>query len=76
MVRVRLRGMRSFRIPTNPLPPALPGLDVTVSRLETIRPDMPVPLAGGGNAMLYLEELEGEAEVVMQHRSRRCGGPA
>lgn len=56
----------SFRIPTNPLPPALPGLDVTVSRLETIRPDMPVPLAGGGNAMLYLEELEGEAEVVMR----------
>ena len=56
----------NFRIPTNPLPPALPGLDVTVSRLETIRPDMPVPLAGGGNAMLYLEELEGEAEVVMR----------
>ena len=55
----------SFRIPTNPLPPALPGLDVTVSRLETLRPDMPVPLAGGGNAMLYLEELESEAEVVM-----------
>jgi beta-galactosidase len=26
-----------------PLPPAIPGLDVTVARVETMRPDMPVP---------------------------------
>ncbi|WP_136443935.1 beta-galactosidase [Pacificoceanicola onchidii] len=53
-----------FAIPT-PLPPALPGLDVTVSRVETIRPDMPRPLHGGGAAQLYVEELDGTAEVIL-----------
>ncbi|MFD1342169.1 beta-galactosidase [Litorisediminicola beolgyonensis] len=53
-----------FTIPV-PLPPALPGLDVTVSRLETLRPDMPVPLTGGGHAKHWLEELEGTAETVL-----------
>ncbi len=56
---------QNFAIPT-PLPPALPGLDVTVARLESLRPDMPIPLAGGGQVTGYLEELEGRAEVVMQ----------
>jgi len=54
-----------FNIPTAPLPPALPGLDVIVSRVESLRPDMPVPLAGGGAATRYLEELEGDAEVLL-----------
>ncbi|WP_282093849.1 beta-galactosidase [Epibacterium ulvae] len=54
----------SFNIP-NPLPPALPGLDVIVSRLETIRPDMPRPLKGGGAAILYVEELEGTGEPIL-----------
>ncbi len=56
---------QNFAIPT-PLPPALPGLDVTVARLESLRPDMPIPLANGGQVTGYLEELEGGAEVVMQ----------
>ncbi|MQQ10171.1 beta-galactosidase [Epibacterium sp. SM1979] len=54
-----------FNIPT-PLPPALPGLDVTVSRLESLRPDMPIAVAGGGQVTGYLEELEGSADVLMQ----------
>jgi beta-galactosidase len=47
-----------------PLPPALAGLDVTVSRVETLRPDMPVPMAGAGHVMLWREHLEGGAEVL------------
>ncbi|NIZ59731.1 beta-galactosidase [Sedimentitalea sp. CY04] len=49
-----------------PLPPAFPGLDVTVSRVETMRPDRPVALHSGGAAIGYLEELEGSAEVTLQ----------
>ncbi|WP_422372954.1 beta-galactosidase [Hoeflea sp.] len=53
----------SMRIPV-PLPPALPGLDVTVARVETLRADMPVPLAGGGTIGRYVEALEGSADVM------------
>src|SRR6056297_3586598 len=53
-----------FNIPV-PLPPSLPGLDVTVARVESLRPDMPVPLEGGGAVQLYLEELEGQGEVLL-----------
>jgi beta-galactosidase len=47
-----------------PLPPAIPGLDVTVSRVETLRPDMPVAMAGAGQVKLWREDLEGAAKVV------------
>ncbi len=47
-----------------PLPPALPGLDVTVARVESLRPDMPVALAGGGAITGYREVLEGGAGVL------------
>ncbi|MEO0390564.1 MAG: beta-galactosidase [Pseudomonadota bacterium] len=49
-----------------PLPPAIPGLDVTVSRVESLRPDSPVPLDGGGAVAGYCEALEGSAETVLQ----------
>ncbi len=49
-----------------PLPPAIPGLDVTVSRVESLRPDMPRPVAGGGHVQLWQEELEGHAEVCLR----------
>ncbi len=47
-----------------PLPPAIQGLDVTVTRVETLRPDMPVPMAHGGHVTLWREELEGAAEAI------------
>jgi beta-galactosidase len=50
----------TMRIPV-PLPPDLPGLDVTVSRVETMRADMPLRLANGGAAIGYREVLEGAA---------------
>lgn len=49
-----------------PLPPDVPGLDVTVSRVESMRPDMPMPLTGGGHFIGYREELEGSAEIVFE----------
>lgn len=54
-----------FCIPL-PLPPALPGLPVTVSRVESLRPDTPVPLRGGGAVQTYLEELETTADPVLE----------
>ncbi|MBD8877060.1 beta-galactosidase [Roseibium polysiphoniae] len=49
-----------------PLPPDLPGLDVTVSRVESIRPDMPMALSGEGNVIGYREELETSADAMFQ----------
>ncbi|MGS4947748.1 beta-galactosidase [Meridianimarinicoccus sp. RP-17] len=54
-----------FTIPV-PLPPAMPGLNVTVARVETMRADLPVPLDGGGAVVGYREEIEGAADTVLQ----------
>lgn len=42
-----------------PLPPNLPGLDCTVARVESLPPDVPVPLAAGGAFLHWREMLEG-----------------
>lgn len=52
-----------FRIPV-PLPPALPGLDVRVIRVESLPPDVPVPLEQGGALLNWREKLEGSATVT------------
>lgn len=52
-----------FAIPV-PLPPALPGLDCTVARVESLPPDALVPLELGGAFRHWREELEGGAQVV------------
>lgn len=52
-----------FAIPV-PLPPALPGLETVVARVESLPPDVPVPLAQGGALLHWREKLEGSAEVV------------
>ena len=53
----------NFSIPV-PLPPALPGLDAVIARVESLPPDVPVPLAQGGALVNWREKLEGNAEVV------------
>jgi beta-galactosidase len=53
----------NFSIPV-PLPPALPGLDAVVARVESLPPDVPVPLAEGGALINWREKLEGSATVV------------
>jgi beta-galactosidase len=55
------------------LPPAIPGLDVTVARVETMRPDMPVPVKQGGHVTLWREDLEGSATVLDEDTE---GGPS
>jgi len=49
-----------------PLPPDVPGLDVTVSKVESLRPDRPMALTGGGIFNGYREELETAADVVLE----------
>lgn len=53
----------NFSIPV-PLPPALPGLDAVIARVESLPPDVPVPLAQGGALVNWREKLEGNAQVV------------
>ena len=47
-----------------PLPPAMPGLDVTVSHVESLRPDCPIHLKGGGCIRSYRDVLETTAQVL------------
>lgn len=42
-----------------PLPPSLPGLTATVARVESLPPDLPVPLAAGGAFLHWREKVEG-----------------
>lgn len=59
-----------FNIPV-PLPPALPGSDLAVSRVESIRADMPRALEGGGQIERYVEHLEGDGEALIVDMSGR-----
>ena len=47
-----------------PLPPGLAGWGAVVGRVESLRGDMPVRLAGGGSFTGYREFLEGEFETL------------
>ncbi len=49
-----------------PLPPYLMGLDVSIARVESLRPDMPLPLDQVGAACKYREILEGSALAVLR----------
>jgi len=53
-----------FSIPT-PLPPNLPGLDITVARIESLPADAPVPVEGGGTVLHWFEHLEGAADATL-----------
>lgn len=52
----------SMRTPV-PLPPDLPGWDLVVSRVESLRPDMPAALQHGGAVRGYREIVEGRFVV-------------
>lgn len=56
-----------------PLPPNLPGLVATVARVESLPPDVPVALSGGGQFRHWREKIETSAEVV---KSATDGWPA
>ena len=42
----------------------MPGLDARVMRVESLPPDLPVPLTEGGNFLHWREKLEGSATVT------------
>lgn len=50
-------------IPT-PLPPNLPGLDCTISLVESLPPSANMPLTKGGENTRWFEDLEGTFETV------------
>ena len=52
-----------FAIPV-PLPPNLPGLNAVIARVESLPPDVPVPLNSGGNFLHWREKMEGSATVL------------
>ncbi|MEO0767226.1 MAG: beta-galactosidase, partial [Pseudomonadota bacterium] len=54
-----------FCIPT-PLPPAWPDSDLAVSRVQSIRPDMPIEVDGGGQVIGYFEQISGGGEPILQ----------
>ena len=47
-----------------PLPPDMPGLDVTVARVESLRPGAETPLTQNGMITGFRDILEGDAEIV------------
>ncbi|MEM9972570.1 MAG: beta-galactosidase [Pseudomonadota bacterium] len=61
-----------FAIPV-PLPPALPGLDAVVARVESLPPGDSVPVDGGGAFEQWFEHLEGNAEVGLTAIDGRVG---
>ncbi|WP_306417876.1 beta-galactosidase [Roseinatronobacter sp. S2] len=61
----------NFAIPV-PLPPALPGLDMRVARVESLPPGAGIALEGGGTFIHWAEEVEGAATVAL----RRADGMA
>ena len=53
-----------FNIP-NPLPPAWPGSDLTVSRVQSMRPDLPIALDPVGEIHSYFEQLDWGGATLM-----------
>ena len=45
-----------------PLGPNLPNIDVSTTRIETLRPDMPILIEGGGSVKGWSETLETSAD--------------
>lgn len=58
-------GARSADMATPvPLPPGVAGLDVTVARVESLRPGLEMPLAKGGQVTRFRDVLETGATVL------------
>jgi len=61
---------RDMAIPPG-LPPDLPGIDLKVTRVESMRPDMPIVLADGGLVTGYFEDVETSGETVLATEAGR-----
>ncbi|MEM6304557.1 MAG: beta-galactosidase [Pseudomonadota bacterium] len=49
-----------------PMGPAIPGLDCTVARVESLPPEATRPAEGGGNVQHWCEDLEGTAQPFLR----------
>ncbi|MEO1777130.1 MAG: beta-galactosidase trimerization domain-containing protein, partial [Pseudomonadota bacterium] len=49
-----------------PLPPGLPGLEAVVALVESLPPDLALPVKGGGTVRHWMERIEGSAPVLME----------
>ncbi|MEM9199716.1 MAG: alpha-amylase family protein, partial [Pseudomonadota bacterium] len=49
-----------------PLPPGLPGLDEVVALVESLPPDLALPVKDGGAVRHWMEQMEGSAPVLME----------
>lgn len=59
-------GASTGELTIDPAAPGLPGLQARVLRVESLRPDCPVPLQGGGAIVGWREFLETGAGVAMR----------
>lgn len=51
----------------SPMGPDLPGLDCTVSHVESLPPGCARPVSGGGRVLHWAETLEGAAETTLRY---------
>ncbi|HHB82582.1 MAG TPA: beta-galactosidase [Devosia sp.] len=59
-----------MQIPVS-LPPDISGLDFTVQSVESLRPDEKIPLEGGGNFIRWVENIVGEAPVLLSQKNKK-----
>ncbi len=52
-----------FQIPPN-LPPNIPGLDIKVTHVESLRPGADIALSSGGHIHKWYEHLEMDAKII------------
>lgn len=50
-----------------PMGPAMPGLDCTVSRVESLPPGISRDVEGGGTVLHWAETLDGNADCIMRY---------
>lgn len=54
-----------FQIPTN-LPPDIPGLDIQIEHVESLRPGAQIALSDGGHIHTWFEKLQTTIDVMMR----------
>lgn len=52
-----------FQIPV-PLPPQLPGMELEITRVGSLRPGIEVALSSGGTAINWIEDLETDSQCL------------
>ena len=56
----------SFQIP-EALPPDIKNIDIKIAAIETLRPDSPVSISGGGAAKFWREFAQTNEDIILQY---------